>query len=159
MIKGKILITCVSTFSCVLLFISSVFGQKKITLAHNYIVKSEKLYNMDGAEIYAIIHQDTVFLPKTNRFEFNFSRQLDSVVSQLTDKKVFFLVKTPRSVYNIDIPKDVWSRNNSFKFSFYRTPRHGSFSAFTFESISGTSPLVVKPNKEWLRKFYPYKGQ
>lgn len=142
-----------------LIFAKRAIGQKVITLAHNYRIKTEKLYNMDGAEIYVLVNKDTVFLPKISKYEFVTSMEIDSLISWCTIKNITFLIKTPRSIFSINVPKNVWSQNDSLKFSFYKTPKYGSFSAFTFAPISSTAQITVTPNREWQPKFYPYEGR
>lgn len=134
-------------------------GQKTIVLNHHYITKGEKLYNMAGGEVYAIVGNDTVFLPKKGKYEFTLSAQLDSLISISKMKRLWFLVKTPQSKYYISVLTEIWHKYKQFKFSFYKSPEYGDQSAVTFEEVSSTSPAIIIPNKEWQRKFYPYEGR
>ncbi len=136
----------------------SSYCEKKIQLGHIYTVKEQKLYNVDGAELYLITGTDTLFVPKIDRYEFVLTDIQDSISSRLKSA-VSFMVKTANSIYFLSVDKEVWVKNAKFQFSFYRIPKFGSRSSVAFQDISAASPVIICPNKEWKRKFYPYKGQ
>lgn len=156
--KGKNLLILLHLVVLITALPHLVSAQKTIFLSHNYIVKHQKAYNVESAEIYLVVNNDRIFLSKTSKYEFVCTEEVLAKVARLNEKDIYFTIVTPRFLLDISVSKYIWEQTNIFQWSFYKTPKNGSFYAVTVGNVSVVAPLKITSIKKQ-KKFYHYQGR
>src|SRR5690242_15255010 len=105
---------------------TKVSGQKKIEIAHfSNRFSVNKLYNLDGLEIFLITNTDTLFIPKMNKYEFQTTNLLDSLA--INEARIVFLIKSYNYVCSLKVDKEQYLKFYHFTFSLWINPEKQSF--------------------------------
>ncbi len=108
-------------FFCLLFFsVNSVNAQKFLSIDYSRTLKK---YNLEGAEVYFIIEGDSIFLTKTDEYEFRFETDGILKLEHSQDTMIEILVKNCKWVFSFQRQKKIISQYQNFKIRFIKSKR------------------------------------
>lgn len=136
----------------------SSYAQKYVSIDYT---RTHKKYNLEGAEIYFIIEGDSIFLTKTDEYEFRFEPEDISKFELSEDTMIEILVKNCKWVLSFQRQKEIISQYQNFKIRFIKSKRienvifgydNGEWmltpSEFVRKRRSFNTPKRVRKNRE-----------
>jgi len=123
----------------------------------NYPGWQKKTYNLSGSELYLIVNNDTLFVPKISPFEFRTNRAIDSLMCKVDSlSSIIVLIRNRNGAYYIPLPAHIYHTQDHIGISVFKNNRKILYD-ISFLNTCGdgycTSNLVIQPNRLWKRKY------